>query len=116
MTSAASTLNLCCVLEDDWSSNAFPIEDMPSGMTVGKLKTAIWNDKKALLENENAKDASQLKLWRVTIPTGKGVPDTLTKVGSVEGKELLMGGATLSGYFKDGAPENTIHIIVEQPK
>ncbi|KAF9352096.1 hypothetical protein BGX26_010023 [Mortierella sp. AD094] len=117
MTSAAitsPTLDLRCVVDDTLASTAFLMRNILSNSDVDDFKGVIWTQKKGLFEN--VKDASQLQLYLVTIPTGKGVADTLITVGNIEDKELLMGGATLSDYFPESSPLSTIHIIVEQPK
>ncbi|KAF9097288.1 hypothetical protein BGX27_000985 [Mortierella sp. AM989] len=117
MSSAATTsptFNLRCVVDNALASTAFLMRDIPSNSDIDDFKEEIWTKKKGFFKN--VEDSSQLKLWRVTIPTGKGVADMHINVGDSEDEELLMGGATLSDYFPEGAPLNIIHIIVEPPK
>ncbi|KAF9369135.1 hypothetical protein BGX21_006142, partial [Mortierella sp. AD011] len=113
MTSTATSLNLRCVISSELASTAFLMKNIPSNSDVDDLKEAIWTKKKSLFEN--VKDASQLGLWRVTIPIVEEEPDEVITAANINSKRIMKGKAILA-YLQNGVPEDTIHIIVERPK
>ncbi|KAG0258557.1 hypothetical protein BG011_003224 [Mortierella polycephala] len=106
------TLFLFCLISGELASNAFPVK-ISSDETVGQLKKLIKTEKPNALEGIDAKD---LVLWRVTIPVNEYDEDEIITTDKVDAKRLLKGTETLSKAFKDGAPGDTIHIIITQPK
>ncbi|KAF9992477.1 hypothetical protein BGZ80_004047 [Entomortierella chlamydospora] len=111
MASTASTLSIFCVLSGELASTAFPIE-ISSNKTVGVLKDTIIGKKPSAFEHI---DANDLKLWRVTIPIDDDEPDEVISASNLDTKRLLKGTGTLAKAFKDGVPEDTIHIVIERP-
>ncbi|KAG0012082.1 hypothetical protein BGZ80_000214, partial [Entomortierella chlamydospora] len=107
--SSVIKLNLLCVVSDEHASSAFPVE-ISSDKTVGVLKKAIMEEIRVESDTFRSKD---LVLWLIAIPTGD---EKLITADSVNSKVLLMGGDKLAKSFKDGAPEDYIHVIVERPK
>ncbi|KAF9113413.1 hypothetical protein BGX27_001588, partial [Mortierella sp. AM989] len=62
------------------------------------------------------KDASQLKLWRVTIPLTVDEEDKEITAASISPRQLMQGRLALSQYSSGDALKDTIHIIVDRPK
>ncbi|KAF9340483.1 hypothetical protein BGX26_008984, partial [Mortierella sp. AD094] len=103
-----TTLNLFCVVNGDRVSSAFKVKP-DTKSDVSDLKNIMSE-----IETEpypyKPKD---LVLWHVTIPAGE---EKVITADNISPKAPLMGGVSLERAFKDGIPEDTIHIIVEQPK
>ncbi|KAF9111592.1 hypothetical protein BGX27_004682 [Mortierella sp. AM989] len=118
MTSVATmppSLDLCCVVNDSPAPTVFLMRDISSNSDIDKFKEVIWKEKRVLFD-DNVRDASQLALWRITIPTGKDVLDKVIKAIDFDIKQAMMGSELVTEYFKHGAPEKTVHVIVEPPK
>ncbi|KAF9969244.1 hypothetical protein BGZ73_008506 [Actinomortierella ambigua] len=94
------------------SSSAFPVE-IPSDKSVGVLKKAIIGEKPNAFEHI---DANDLTLWQVIIPVDEDAEDVKIATTDVVSKRLLKATVTLKKAFKDGAAEDTIHVLVERPK
>ncbi|KAF9999588.1 hypothetical protein BGZ79_006779, partial [Entomortierella chlamydospora] len=102
-----TTLDLCCIVSGQLASTAFTV-DISSILAVAKLKERIKEKMPSIVG-----DANDLKLFRVVIPTGKGIPNKIILAKDIEDKEVMMGGVAISDYFEDGASVNTIHIIIK---
>ncbi|KAF8951342.1 hypothetical protein BGZ46_004019 [Entomortierella lignicola] len=61
-------------------------------------------------------EASDLIIWRASIPIDEDADDEIIMAINIDSKKLLMATCSLSKAFKDGIPEDTIHIIVRRPK
>ncbi|KAF9425195.1 hypothetical protein BGZ76_003385, partial [Entomortierella beljakovae] len=62
-------------------------------------------------------EASDLTIWHVSIPVNGDASDEAITANNIDTKKLLMATtASLSGTFKNGIPEGTIHIVIERPK
>lgn len=105
-------LFLFCLISGELASNAFSVKTS-TDETVGQLKKLIKTETPNALKGIAAKD---LVLWRVMIPVNEDNEDEIITTDKVDAKRLLKGTETLSKAFKGGAPEDTIHIIIAQPK
>ncbi|KAF9996239.1 hypothetical protein BGZ80_007307, partial [Entomortierella chlamydospora] len=92
-----TTLGLCCIVSGQLVSTAFTV-DISFTLLVAKLKERIKEKKPSIVG-----DANDLKLFRVAIPTGKGIPDKTILAKDIEDKEVMMGVVVISDYFEDGA-------------
>ncbi|KAF9340304.1 hypothetical protein BGX26_009027, partial [Mortierella sp. AD094] len=81
-------------------------------MDTEELKDAIYEFKKPLFKN--VEDSSSLVLYRVSLPSGKYTSDR--EFSEDDSKSQMVMTGSISRYFKNGAEENTIHIIVKRPK
>ncbi|KAF9090364.1 hypothetical protein BGX27_002282, partial [Mortierella sp. AM989] len=110
--SRATTLTLFCIVSGEQASNAFPIK-VSSTETIGEFKNAIKMGKPSAFKHI---EASDLVIWRVSIPIDEDADDETIAANNIDSKRLLKATGSLSNAFKDGVPEGTIHIIVERPK
>ncbi|KAF9344265.1 hypothetical protein BGX26_004589, partial [Mortierella sp. AD094] len=110
--SPATTLILFCIVSGEQASNAFPIK-ISSTETIGEFKNAIKRGKPGTFKHI---EASDLVIWRVSIPIDEDADDMTIMTNNIDFKRLLKATGSLSNAFKDGAPEGTIHIVVERPK
>ncbi|KAF9197500.1 hypothetical protein BGZ49_002022 [Haplosporangium sp. Z 27] len=110
--SPATTFTLFCIVNGEQASNAFPVK-ISSTETIGEFKNAIKREKPSAFKQI---EASDLIIWRVSIPIDEDAVDEMIIAINIDSKKLLMATGSLSKAFKDGIPEDTIHIIVERPK
>ncbi|KAG0367157.1 hypothetical protein BGZ54_004332 [Gamsiella multidivaricata] len=104
-----ANLKLFCLVEGESTSRAFPLS-VPSTQTVGDLKKLIKTEKTIAFSDV---DAGRITLWLVTVPDD--TDEVPIRLDSLNEKKKLRPTSDLSEVFSEGAPKNTIHIIVQRP-
>ncbi|KAG0249013.1 hypothetical protein BG011_009675, partial [Mortierella polycephala] len=113
--SSDSSITITCLLNGDSASHSFSV-NISATDSLEELKGLIKSKKTPDFDDSAA---SQLVLWKVSIPTAndKGNENyviTLNALNTKEKKELLPAD-DLSEVFGNNPPENTIHVIVQRP-
>ncbi|KAG0321433.1 hypothetical protein BG000_003238 [Podila horticola] len=110
---ADTLLTLFCLVDGEVASNAFSVEIEPT-KTIDGLKKLIKAEKSPEF---NDVVATELTLWRVSIPITDDNDEVPIKLNNVTNKDKKkLGHATrLSKVFVEGLPEETVSIIIQRP-
>ncbi|KAF9148701.1 hypothetical protein BGX20_006264 [Mortierella sp. AD010] len=101
-------LKLFCLVNGRTTSDAFSIP-IPSTQTVDDLKNLIYAHPRLGIAADEPID-----LWKVAIPDTDDNEDIPMHLDDLIEKKKLRPTTDLSEVFGEGAPRNTIHIIVRQ--
>ncbi|KAF8920930.1 hypothetical protein BGZ58_004230, partial [Dissophora ornata] len=108
---AEDHLNLLCLVDGDTISRAFSVI-ASSGSTVDQLKDLIKAEQTVAFRDVNA---SELTLWRVTVPVIAAHKHENVILHSLDDKEGLLPTDELSDVFNEKLQKRTVHIIVQRP-
>ncbi|KAF9435900.1 hypothetical protein BGZ76_005294 [Entomortierella beljakovae] len=108
----ATTLNLRFAIIGEPETTQPYMKGIDGTMDTEELKTAIYQYKQSFFEN--VKDSSSLVLYRVSLTSSEYTSEREFSGDDTKPQKVMTG--SISGYFKDGAEEDKIHIIVKRPK
>jgi hypothetical protein len=104
-------IDLCFAIIGEPETTQPFVSGIASNLNADTLKKTICESEKGLFEG--VKSPSSLVLYRVSLPSSDHTSDRKFSEDDTK-PQMVMTGA-ISGYFKDGAEEDRIHIIVKRP-
>ena len=107
---AQEVLELNCFVLGDSANNTFPVK-IARTESVGTLKESIKTKKSPVFDHI---PADQLDLWKVFIPFGRNIQETIHELGLTDEGSLLPVDE-LSEIFVDLPSRRHLHIVVRRP-
>jgi Crinkler effector protein N-terminal domain len=107
---AQEVLELNCLVLGDSANNTFPVK-IARTESVGTLKKSIKTEKSPVFDHI---PADQLHLWKVSIPFGRNIQETIHELGLTDEGSLLPVDE-LSEIFVDLPSRRHLHIVVRRP-
>lgn len=107
---------MCLVWPDDNPAQHIAPVKIDDDDTVADLKELIKDKYAHRLHNV---DASDLVLWKCSIPTDDNLQKTLNSIrfdGADTRLHCLLPASEISEHFATGLPRNTLHILIEVPE
>ncbi|KAG0250236.1 hypothetical protein BG011_008558, partial [Mortierella polycephala] len=110
---ATNTLTLFCLISGERSSNAFEIR-IETNANINHLKKLIKTEKPIAFEHI---DASDLALWRATIPIDENAEEErIITLDGLDDKTKLGNPRTCLSKLFPVTPDDTTYIVVERPQ
>ncbi|KAF9348895.1 hypothetical protein BGX26_012738 [Mortierella sp. AD094] len=105
-------LRITCLVDRDPIKNGFSILASPTD-SVSDLKKLVKAEKTSFFGNI---DASEITLWKALFPVNDTTKDLPAILEVLDSKVELLSNEKISDIFRDGIPQESIHIIAQKPK